>query len=257
LITSLSNDKVKLTRALARRRTRWQQRAFIVEGMRQLDEVARQAVPAHFVFYTASAAAIQDVGDVLDRLTQQGVASFQVSDEVMAACSDTVTPSGVLAVVPFPDIPAPAQVAWALAIDSVRTPGNLGAILRTAAAAGVDQVFLSPGTVDLYNPKVVRGGAGVHFRLSILALGWEEIGQRLEGFRIWLAAPRADVTYTQVDWKGRVALLMGGEAEGASERGLDLAGGQVTIPMARDVESLNVAVAAGILLFEIARQRRS
>jgi TrmH family RNA methyltransferase len=257
LITSLTNDKVKLARALARRRTRWQERAFIVEGVRLLDEIARQRVPAYFVFYTEAAAASPDVSAVLDRLSQQGAAAFQVSEEVMAACSDTVTPSGLLAVVPFPDIPAPVQVAWVLVVDSVRTPGNLGAILRTAAAAGVDQVFLPPGTVDLYNPKVVRGGAGVHFRLPILALTWEEIVRRLAGFRTWLAAPRADVTYTQVDWKGRVALLMGGEAEGASTMGLDLAGGQVTIPMARDVESLNVAVAAGILLFEIARQRRA
>jgi TrmH family RNA methyltransferase len=143
-----------------------------------------------------------------------------------------------------------------LVVDSVRTPGNLGAILRTAAAAGVDQVLLSPGTVDFYNPKVVRGGAGAHFRLSILPLSWREIETRLGGCDVWLAAAQGDLAYTEVDWKQPLTLIVGGEARGASPSALSLATGRVTIFMSQSVESLNVAVATGVLLFEIARQRR-
>jgi TrmH family RNA methyltransferase len=256
MITSLHNDKVKLVRALARRRARWQERCFILEGARLLAEAAQLEVDLRFVLHTDAATRNVDAAPLIGLLTQRGVPCYPVSDEVMSKCAATVTPAGVLAVAPFPDIPTPQRLTWLLIVDNVRTPGNLGTILRTAAAAGVDQVLLSPGTVDPYNPKAVRGGAGAHFRLATLALSWVEIEERLEGFDIWLAAPQGDLPYTAVNWRRPLALIVGGEAEGASPAALTLANRRVTIPMARDVESLNVAVAAGVLLFEIARQRR-
>ena len=257
MITSLSNDKVKLVRALARRRVRWRERCFILEGARLLGEVVRLAAHPRFVLHTEETRQNVKVAPLLDALIERGVPCHPVSEDVMAACTDTVTPSGLLAVAPFPEVPAPARSTWTLVVDSVRTPGNLGAILRTAAAAGVDQVLLSPGTVDLYNPKVVRGGAGAHFCLAILPLSWREIETRLQGLDVWLAAARGDLAHTQLDGKRPLALIVGGEARGASPSALALATGRVTISMARGVESLNVAVAAGVLLFEIARQRRA
>lgn len=256
MITSLSNDNVKLTRALARRRARWRERCFILEGVRLLSEVVRLEIHPRFVLHTEAATRNVDAAPLLGLLTQRGVACHLVSDEVMAGCTDTVTPPGLLAVAPFPDIPASEYSSWTLIVDNVRTPGNLGAILRTAAAAGVDQVLLPPGTVDMFNPKVVRGGAGAHFYLPILSLSWREIEARLQGLDVWLAAVRGDLPYTVVNWKRPLALIIGGEARGASQTALALAGGHVTIPMAREIESLNAAVAAGVLLFEIARQRR-
>jgi TrmH family RNA methyltransferase len=256
MITSLSNEKVKLARALARRRVRWQERCFITEGVRLLSEVVRLEIQPQFVLYTEIALGISESVTLLDMLTQRGVGCHLVSDEVMAACTDTVTPPGLLAVLPFPDIPAPERSTFTLVVDNVRTPGNLGAILRTAAAAGIDQVLLSPGTVDLYNPKVVRGGAGAHFFLPVLSLSWHEIETQLAGLDVWVADAQGDLPYTQVNWKRPLALIISSEAHGAGQAALKLANGRVTIPMARGVESLNVAVAAGVLLFEIARQRR-
>jgi len=255
MITSLSNDKIKLTRALARRRTRYQERRFIAEGVRLLSEVVRLGIRPDFVLYTQASGESLDATPLLDQLAQREIPCHPVSDEVMAACADTVTPSGLLAVVPFPDIPVPAHATWTLVVDNMRTPGNLGTILRTAAAAGVDQALLSPGTVDLFNPKVVRGGAGAHFRLPVFALAWHEIETRLQGFDVWLAAIQGEMSYTQVDWKRPLALIVGGEARGASPAARALSSGCVTIPMAREIESLNAAVAAGVILFEIARQR--
>ncbi len=257
MITSLHNDKVKLTRALARRRARWRERCFVVEGMRLLKEVVQRDVHTRFVLYTEAAIQNTESAHLLDRLAQRSVPCHQVSDDVMVACTDTVTPPGLLAVVPFPDVPAPDPPTWTLVVDNVRTPGNLGAILRTAAAAGVDQILLSPGTVDLYNPKVLRGGAGAHFCLSILPVSWLEIEKRLHGLDVWVAATQGDLSYAAVNWEAPLALIIGGEAHGASEAALALASGRVSIPMARGVESLNAAVAAGVLLFEIARQRRA
>jgi TrmH family RNA methyltransferase len=257
MITSLSNEKVKLVRALGRRRTRWQERRFFIEGSRLLSEVLRREIEPSFVFYTAATADSPDSAPLLDRLAEQGIACYQVSDEVMAACSDTVTPPGLLAVVPFPNLPLPERATCTLVVDKVRTPGNLGAILRSAAASGVDQALLAPGTVDPYNPKVVRGGAGAHFCLPLLPLSWPEIQTRLQGLEVWLAAAEGELPYTGMDWRRPLALIIGGEARGASPAALARADGLVTIPMARGVESLNVAVATGVLLFEIARQRRA
>jgi TrmH family RNA methyltransferase len=257
VITSLSNDKVKLTRALARRRVRQQERRFIMEGVRLVGEIVRAEMQPDFVLYTEAAKRNLDAVPLLDRLVRRGVPCHLVSDEVMAACADTVTPPGLLTVVPFPDISAPTRSTCILVVDNVRTPGNLGAILRTAAATVVDQVLLSPGTVDLYNPKVVRGGAGAHFRLPVLSLSWDEIKARLHELDVWLATIQGDLPYTGVNWKRPLALIVGGEARGASQAALSLAHGRATIPMERGVESLNAAVATGVLLFEIARQRRA
>lgn len=256
MITSLANDKVKLTRSLAHRRTRWRERCFILEGVRLLSEAAGREIDPRFVLHIEATRQNGDAAHLIDMLVQRGVPCHLVNDEVMAACTDMVTPPGLLAVMPFPDIPGPARSTWTLVIDNVRTPGNLGAILRSAAAAGVDQVLLSPGTVDQYNPKVVRGGAGVHFCLPMLSLSWDEVVARLEGLSVWLAATHGDLPYTAVDWTRPLALIISGEAHGASQMALALVDGNVNIPMARGVESLNVAVAAGVLLFEIARQHR-
>jgi len=257
MITSLSNDKIKLARALARRRTRHQEHRFILEGARMLDEVIRTHVQPDFVLHTAAVVQKPEIAALLHVLDEHGVPCYPVDDQVMEACADTVTPSGLLAVVPFPHISPPAHPTWTLVVDNMRTPGNLGTILRTAAAAGTDQVLLSPGTVDLYNPKVVRGGAGTHFRIPILQCSWQEIGEQLKNLDVWLAAAHSTHLYTQVDWTQPLALIIGSEARGASPEAQALATSHVSIPMAHAVESLNAAMAAGILLFEIARQRRA
>lgn len=256
MITSLRNDKVRLTQSLAQRRNRQREQRFIMEGIRLLGEVVRARAQPDFVLHTETASRNLDVIPLLNLLAQRGVPCHLVSDEIMQACADTVTPPGLLAVIPFPNLPLPSRSTWTLVVDNVRTPGNLGSILRTAAATGVDQVLLSPGTVDQYNPKVVRGGAGVHFFLPILALPWNEIKPLLSGLDVWLAAIRGDLPYTGVNWARPLALIVGGEARGASQAAIDLATGRVTISMQRGVESLNAAVATGVLLFEIARQRR-
>ncbi len=172
----------------------------------------------------------------------------------MAACSDTQTPQGVLAVVPFVNLePRPGLL---LILDGIRDPGNLGTILRSAESAGVGQVLLAPGTVDLYNPKVVRGAMGAHLRLPALSQDWHSIGQRARDRAVWLADAAGDTAYHAVDWTQPSALLVGGEASGAGQEAADLATGKLSIPMTGGAESLNAAMAATIILFEAARQRQ-
>jgi TrmH family RNA methyltransferase len=255
VITSTQNDRVKYVRALGRRRTRQREGRFLVEGTRLVEEVARAGIEPALVFFTEAWAATAEGQRLLVQLPPAGEGAWPVSESVLAACADTETPQGVLAVVPFVEnSPGPGL---ALVVDGVRDPGNLGALLRSAEAAGAGQVLLAPGTVDLYNPKVVRGAMGAHFRLAVAALDWPAIAQRLEGRAVWLADAAGEAAYDQVDWTAPAALIVGGEAEGAGAEALALATGRVRIPMAGGAESLNAAMAGTVILFEAARQRRA
>lgn len=258
MITSLKNERIRLVRTLQeRRRVRQRERRFVVEGVRLCEEVVRTGVRPHFVLYTATIQEDLRGRAVLSTWQQAGISCEEVRTEVMAACADTETPQGILAVVPIPDLPLPSRPTFLLILDRVRDPGNLGTILRTALAAGVEGVLLAPGTVDAINPKAVRAGMGAHFRLPIAAMDWDEVEQAVAGCRVYLATGRGTVPYTDADWTGRVALVVRGEAEGAGERARAQADAEVVIPLAGEVESLNVAVAAAVLLFEAVRQRRA
>lgn len=256
MITSLRNDKVRLVRALQeRRKARLREGCLVVEGMRLTREALDAGVLPRFVFYTATARDDPRGAALLSAWEGAGVPCYEVSGEVMKACSATETPSGLLAVVPIPHVPPPPRPSFLLILDRVRDPGNLGTILRTALAAGVDQVLLAPGAVDPTNPKVVRAGAGAHFRLPVASASWDQIADAVRGLHVCLAAARGDHIYTDVDWCRPTALIVGGEAAGAGKKAHTLAQTTVTIPMTPDVESLNVAAATAVLLYEAARQR--
>lgn len=265
MITSLTNNRVKLVRGLqSHRRIRHREQRLVVEGTRLVEEAMALGDKPDFVLHTGAWVESSGGAVLLESLMEAAVPTLLVSDQVMASCADTESPQGVLAVSPFPEIATPAAPTFVLVIDQLRIPGNLGAILRTAAAAGVELVLLPPGNIDAYNPKVLRGGMGAHFRVPILQRNWEEISQLLRNLEVWLASAGDGVRHDWVDWTQPVALIVGGEASGAGDlasnlvsTGLDLSrsSGHVHVPMPGRIESLNAAVAAGILLFEIVRQR--
>jgi TrmH family RNA methyltransferase len=257
MITSLTNPKIKRVRALqTQRRAREQEQLFVVEGVRLAEEAVRAQIAPQLVLHTDHLDARGRA--TLDQLARLGASVEVVSPQVMAAISDTQTPPGLLAVLPLPSafrLP-PSSLSFALLLDRLSDPGNLGTLLRTAAAAGVPAVFLAPGTVDAYNPKVVRAAMGAHFHLPLVEVGWDELPDLLSGLEVWLAEARQGEAYDRVDWRKPCALVIGSEAEGPSEVARQLTPRRVHIPMPGPAESLNAAVAAGVILFEIARQRR-
>jgi TrmH family RNA methyltransferase len=254
MITSTQNERIKYVRSLARRRVRQREGRFVVEGTRLVKEVVGAGIRPALVLYTEAWTVSSAAQHLLPSLDSAEEGAWQVSEAVLAACADTRTPQGVLAVVPFVQRqPRPGLI---LILDCLRDPGNLGTILRSAEAAGVGQVILAPGTVDPYNPKVVRGGMGAHLRLPVLSSSWSTIAELVMGRAIWLADAAADVVYNAVDWTLPSALLVGGEASGPGEEARALATGRVSIPMAGETESLNAAMAATVILFEAARQQR-
>jgi RNA methyltransferase, TrmH family len=255
MITSASNPKIKYVKHLqSDRRFREQEHAFVAEGTRLLAELVQFDIAPLMILATDRWLTSAESRSILAHPGLSVILEV-VNDNVMSAASQTQTPPGVLAVAPIHDRPLPNQPTFLLILDQVANPGNLGTMLRTAAAAGVDGVLLGPGSVDAYNPKVVRGGMGAHLRLPIISADWAAIGQYLTGLSVWLAAANGSTSYTAVDWRSPSALIIGSEAAGAGEQADRLATGRVTIPMHQATESLNAAVAAGIILFEAVRQR--
>ena len=249
MLTSSSNPKIKFVRALAKKQTRQEKKQFAVEGVRLIEEaLGARLVPA-LAFYTASARGDRRVRILLEKIGALTREVYEVSDAVMREMSETETPQGILAVVPFPQIPELKRPSFILILDSIRDPGNLGAILRSARAAGVDTILLAPGTVDPYNDKVVRAAMGAHFSVSLRSEPWEKIAQKIQGVpRVYLADAQGRIAYDAADWRKPVALIVGGEAEGASEAAKTIATARVRIPM-RGGESLNAAMAATLLMF--------
>jgi len=258
MITSLSNPKVKHVRALHGRKARHRERQFIIEGVRLVEEALKAGTTPAFVLYSERLKETPRGRALLEDLQRAGADVWAVSEAVLGAVATTVTPQGVVAVVPFVELTPGPDADLHLVVDGIRDPGNLGTILRTAEAAGVDQVILAPRTVDVYSPKVVRAAMGAHLQVPIfVAYRWEQVSERLSRVPAWLADAHASQAYDSMDWRGPVALIVSGEAHGPSLEARALARGAIRIPMPGPAESLNAAVATGIILFEILRQRRT
>jgi TrmH family RNA methyltransferase len=256
MITSISNWRVKRVRALqTNRRDRWKEKRFILEGSRLSNEVIQAGVPVELVFHTEHFKAKEP--GLINLLARLGGEVQSVSEAVMAACSDTESPAGILVVAPFPELKIPEKLTLALVVDRMADPGNLGTLLRTAWAVGVEALFLTEGCVDPFNPKVIRAGAGAHFYLPVLELHSHAVVDHLRGLELWLAESRAGMAYHEVDWRRPSALIIGSEAHGVGNALGDVIKRRVNIPMREGVESLNAAIAASVLLFEIARQREA
>ena len=251
VIRADSNPTIAFVRSLQRRDRRHSERAFVVEGrLAVTDALATGAIPRLILVRdddSRAAAALPP--ELRYRL---------VAAKLFDRLSDVVTPQGVLAVFPIPELPLPAtDRPLFLVLDRMRDPGNLGTLLRAAAGAGVDAVFLSPESVDPYNPKVVRAGMGVHFRLPLRTLDDQaraEIEARCP-VRV-VASGGAATPYDQIDWRQPAALIIGSEAAGVGDDGLALGTETAAIPLAAGVESLNAGVAGAVILFEASRQRR-
>ena len=254
MITSLTNDKVKLVRSLYERKHRANEQRFAIEGARLIDDALAANLTPDWIF--CAERLTPRAQETVSRLKKRQVEIITVSETVLKACSETETPQGLIAVLPFPRLAVPIDAKLILIADTLRDPGNLGTLLRSAAASEVDAVLLSPATVDAYNPKVVRSAMGAHFRLPIMEAAWAAIADRVKGMNVSLAAAAGDCAYTAIDWTLPSALIIGSEASGASRAAARLATQRIAIPLARGVESLNAAVAASIILFEAKRQRR-
>lgn len=264
-ITSLSHALVKSTAELKQKKERNRRREFAVEGVRSIEEVFNGGYRVAFLFVTTLAMEQERVQNIIDTTLDQGGELIEVSDNVMNKIADTKTPSGVFAIVKHPTytlekLDEGKTEGLILILDEVRDPGNLGAIVRTADAAGVKAILLLKGCTDLYASKTIRATMGSVFHLPVISdLEKEECIEwcKKTGHQIIVSSLEDATSLYDVDVNlNKTALVVGNEATGVSEDMFKVADKKIYIPMQGKAESLNVAMATGIMLFELARRNK-
>jgi RNA methyltransferase, TrmH family len=253
MITSAQNPKLKLVRALlGRAKERREAGAFVVEGVRLVEEAVKASWQFQFVLFSDG---LSERGkELVNTLTSKQIEVEETSGDLLQNVSETETPQGILAVLELDNLPIPDSPNFILIPDQIRDPGNLGTLLRTAAASGAQTALLPPETTDAFAPKVLRAGMGAHFQLPIHSMTWDEIHEHLKQLQIYLADMNGQSSW-ETDLRQPLALIIGGESDGASEEARKLAVQKISIPMPGNIESLNAGVAGSVLMFEVVRQR--
>ena len=275
LITSPTNPRISTLRELHTTKGRKKSGLFLMEGPHLLEALLDAKIVPYEVYYQPELLQRTPKGrSLLARLVHASSLPpeqlIEVSERVIESLGEVQTSQGVVSVLPLdafqPELvrtrrstaPRPAL----LILDELADPGNMGTILRTAQAADVDEVLLTPNCVDCYSPKVVRAAAGAHIGLPIaINLSWEAITERITAHcegdkRVFLAEAGSPYLYFEQDLRHPFALIIGNEAHGPSHGARETATMSIAIPLANGVESLNAAMAAGIVLYEAVRQAR-
>lgn len=255
-ITSGSNVRIRHLKELqAKGKIRRETGTFVAEGRKMVEEACRLGLACQLYFSESS---LEESYGSRPPDWAEGLPCAVVADSVFRSVSDTTTPQGVLAVVKQSEFSLDEILRRKrlrlLILEDIRDPGNLGTMLRTAEGAGMDALILSKGTVDLYHPKVVRSTMGSIFRVP--AFYTEDLEEQLkrfrgEGIRLCAAHLKGNAGYDEIAYPNRCGVLIGNEANGLSDRIASLADLYVRIPMAGQVESLNAAVAAALLMYRM------
>jgi RNA methyltransferase, TrmH family len=259
-ITSLQNSQVKQIVRLRERRERDESDLFLIEGYRELKRAIDAGRYVQSIFYCSELFLGENESELLEKSQAERI---ECTKEVFAKISYRDRPDGLLGVarqihLRLPDLAAKLSSSPFLVIaESIEKPGNLGTILRSCDAAGVDAVIVCDRTTDIHNPNVVRSSVGTLFTLPVLEADGEETLAFLRQHKIRIAAatPHAKESFTAADLTGPIAIAMGTEQYGLSDSWMKKADCQVRIPMRGVADSLNVASATTLLLYEVLRQR--
>lgn len=257
MITSTSNPQIKKLLQLQKKsKARNEEHVFLVEGLRMFAEVPEKRVQKVYISESLYNKKKQELN--LNRFSVE-----ILSDTVFQHVSDTKTPQGILCIVKQKkydlDKILEIQNPHFMVLDNLQDPGNLGTIVRTAEGAGVDAVFLSKESVDIYNPKTIRSTMGSIYRMPVIYV--EDLLELLDtfkkkGIKSYAAHLDGENTYDKEDYQTGTAILIGNEGNGLRDEVSNAADIWVRIPMQGQVESLNAAIAASVLMFEVYRQRR-
>lgn len=246
---------LSLARDLQRRKARERHHLFVAEGVRAVEELLASPVPIVGALTTSDAFANARLAQVREGITARGIELSEVSERDFASASDTETPQGILAIGRIPERTLSGATlghrARVLVLDAIQDPGNVGTILRTSAAFDVTVTVATPGTVDLWNAKVVRGAMGALFRHHAVHASWSELDTFLRDNDVALwGADAAGSPLGDLVAPAKLAVVVGNEGSGLTSDARSRAAHTVSIPTSTTVESLNVAVAAGILLYQ-------
>ena len=266
MITSMSNPQMKKVQQLLKKaRTRREEGLFVAEGIKMFGEAPKDRLQK--VYAAASFAEKEEFQKILKekRLENPGDKVEIVDDKVFKSLSDTVTPQGVLCLISMKDwsleeILEGVENPLLMILEDLQDPGNLGTIIRTGEGAGITGVILSRTSVDVFNPKVIRSTMGSVYRVPVLYVDSieKEVLSVLKthGITTYAAHLKGKNNYDQEDYGKGTAFFIGNEGNGLTDSLTACADTLIKIPMEGQVESLNAAMASGILMYEVARQRR-
>ena len=260
-ISSLQNDRIKNLVKLRNRRPRDQQRIFLAEGYRAMSRALDKGIVPREIYFSPDWFQGENEMDLLKRAQSQGSKLFEISKIAFEKVAYRDRPEGIIGIISqwnysIKDL-ALSNPPFLLIVESIEKPGNLGTILRSADAAGVDAVICCDSVTDLYNPNVVRSSTGVLFSMPTVMTTSDEAIEwlRENSIRSVAATPHASQLYTETKLTGPMAIIMGSEQFGLCEKWLEACDEQTRIPMAGQADSLNVAMATLVTLFEAVRQR--
>lgn len=265
-ISSVQNPKVKHAVKLRDRRDRDRHREFLIEGYRELLRAVDAGHPVSLLFYCEKLFLGSNEFVLIDRIESSGAQLFPCTEEVFHKLSYRDRPDGLVAVAPqkartLQDLEKAIdgkQNPLLIVAEAIEKPGNLGTILRSADAVGADGVIVCDRCTDIYNPNVVRASVGTLFTLPVIEAAGDELllWLRKRGIQIAAATPHAEKLYTEVSLRGPLAFVVGREQIGLSDAWMSSADIQLRIPMHGAADSLNVATATTVLLYEALRQRQ-
>ncbi|NGX62364.1 MAG: 23S rRNA (uridine(2479)-2'-O)-methyltransferase [Chlamydiae bacterium] len=261
MITSRQNPRIKGVKKLWKRGEREAQDRFLIEGYRELTRALHSAIVMETLLISPELFLGSNEEALIEKWERRGATMIPCNGEVFRSVSYRDRPDGLLGVAKqhhffLEDLPASSNPFYVVA-EAIEKPGNLGTILRSADAAHVDGVLVCDRCTDVHNPNVVRSSVGTLFTVPVVEEEGEVVWSWLKkkGVAILAATPHADVLYTEVDLTGPIAIAVGTEQLGLSQKWMEGADLQVKIPMLGVADSLNVAMATTLLLFEVVRQR--
>lgn len=266
MITSASNQQMKQLSALLKKaKERKEKKVFIVEGTKMVAEAPLEHLRA--VYVSESYENHKENKILLETLQKncesKGITYEIVADNVFKSVSDTQTPQGIMAIVSMPEYTIEQLLKNAdthlLILESIQDPGNLGTMVRTGEGAGITGVIMNKTTVDLFNPKTIRSTMGSIYRVPFLVVDdLEDLLLQLKekGVSLFAAHLKGEHSYDEENYCNASAFLIGNEGNGLSDKIADLADTYIKIPMEGNVESLNAAISASVLMYEVNRQRR-
>jgi RNA methyltransferase, TrmH family len=256
MLTSLQNPLVKQLKKLHRAKERQEQQLSLLEGTHLLE--AACLAERSFVTVCCTPEWQTDHPALWQQVEARSQRIEIVSQDVLREIATTIHPDGIIATIERASTPPPRFTNLGLVLQTIQDPGNLGTMIRTATAVGADGILLSADCVDLDHPKVLRASAGQWFQMPMVAssnLTADLKQHQQQGMQLVATLPIAQQSYWQIDFQKPTLLLLGNEGAGLSAELAALADAQVNIPLNPGVESLNVAIAAALLLYEVKRQR--
>ncbi len=258
LISSESNTIIKHVKSLRFKKQRTKNLQFVVEGVRIIDECLKHNGDIEYIVYSEDLHTVRYGTDLLNKICEKDYVIYEVPSQLFNKIAATENPQGIMAVVNMKNITLENlrlkddEELLFVILDRIQDPGNMGTIIRTSESAEADAVILTKGSVDPYNDKILRATMGAIFYLPIIQCKddtWIEYLKE-RNVRLIAADLNTDKTYIDIDYNGNIGIIIGNEANGIDEKILYNVDERVMIPILGKIESLNAAVAAGVLIYK-------